>query len=170
MADFTKAVERLLRLEGGDVDHPADRGGRTKFGISSRQYPDLDIKSLTREQAIAIYRQDYWQDTFNKIPNQMIADKLFDGAVNMGPARAVTLLQRALNDTGSRVTVDGRFGPQTLMAVRLACQQRTKGMLDAWKGLLDAWRARIARHYVDLVMHDHTQLVFLDGWLRRAVG
>ena len=163
MADFTQAVERLLILEGGEVDHPADRGGRTKFGLSSRQYPDLDLTSLTRDQAIAIYRRDYWQDGFDKIPNQLVADKLLDTVVNMGPTTAVNILQRALGDIRFGVEIDGRFGPQTLQAVRLACERHQKR-------LLDAWRARLARYYVDLVMHDNTQLVFLDGWLRRAVA
>lgn len=163
MAEFEKAVEIVLQREGGFVDHPADRGGATNFGISQRSYPDLDIRALTRAQAVEIYRRDYWQDTFDKIPLQKIADKLFDGVVNCGPVTAVKILQRALGDIGFGVDLDGRFGPQTLQAVRLACERHTKP-------LLDAWRARVARHYVDLVLQDQTQLVFLNGWLRRAVA
>lgn len=163
MATFEQAVEGVLEHEGGYVCHPHDPGGETNFGISKRQYPDLDIKSLTRAQAVEIYRRDYWQDTFDKIPLQKIANKLFDGVVNCGPVTAVKILQRALGDIGFGVDLDGRFGPQTLQAVKLACLSRTKP-------LLDAWRARLARHYVDLALQDQTQLVFLDGWLRRAVA
>ena len=58
---FPDAVERVLAREGGYSDNPADRGGRTNFGISSGAYPDLDVSKLTREQAKEIYKRDYWQ-------------------------------------------------------------------------------------------------------------
>jgi lysozyme family protein len=45
---FARAIARLLGDEGGLVDTPADPGGETKFGISKREYPDLDIAALTR--------------------------------------------------------------------------------------------------------------------------
>jgi lysozyme family protein len=163
MADFTQAVEIVMRREGGFSDEPADRGGKTMYGISQRQYPDLDIGNLTEEQAREIYRRDYWQDEFNEIALQKIAEKLFDGAVNLGKATSVRLLQQALCDIQFTVTIDGRFGAQTLLAVNLACQNHTKP-------LLDAWRSRQARYYVDIVLKDETQLVFLDGWLKRAVA
>ncbi len=73
MADFTKAVEVVLRREGAFCDQPADRGGKTNYGISQRQYPDLDIANLTEEQAIAIYRRDYWQPRFDKIASRKVA-------------------------------------------------------------------------------------------------
>ncbi|MCS6302350.1 MAG: hypothetical protein H8K07_01590 [Nitrospira sp.] len=164
MADFTKAVEIVMQHEGGYADVSQDRGGKTKYGISQKQYPELvDIASLTEEQARAIYRRDYWQDEFNRIALQKIADKLFDSSVNLGKATAVKLLQQALNDIRFTVTVDGRFGAQTLLALNLSCQKHTKP-------LLDAWRARLARYYVEIVLKDSTQLVFLDGWLKRAVA
>lgn len=164
MADFTIAVELVLKNEGGFVAHPADRGGPTNFGLSQRQYPELrDLATLTKEQAIELYRRDYWQPEFNRIALQTMADKLFDSCVNVGKTRAVTLLQQALGDIRFAVTIDGIFGPQTLQALNLVCQKYTKS-------LLDAWRARQARYYVDIVLHDRTQVVFLDGWLRRAVA
>jgi lysozyme family protein len=116
MADFTQAVEIVMRREGGFSDEPADRGGKTMYGISQRQYPDLDIGNLTEEQAREIYRRDYWQDEFNEIALQKIAEKLFDGAVNLGKATSVRLLQQALCDIQFTVTIDGRFGAQTLLA------------------------------------------------------
>lgn len=163
MADFTRAFEIVLQREGAFSDQPADRGGKTMYGISQRQFPELDIANLTEEQARVIYRRDYWQDEFNKIALQKLADKLFDSSVNMGKATAVRLLQQALCDIGFTVTLDGRFGAQTLLALNLACQKHTKP-------LLDAWRARQSRYYIDIVLKDRSQLVFLDGWLKRAVA
>jgi lysozyme family protein len=59
-SEFLTAVERVLADEGGYVCNPSDPGGETNFGITKRSYPDLDIKGLTREDAIAIYWRDWW--------------------------------------------------------------------------------------------------------------
>ena len=90
---FTAAVTTLLEVEGGYVDHPSDPGGRTNFGISQRAYPDLDIRSLTRSEAISIYHRDYW----TRIPESLPDDVrwfAFDCAVNHGVARALGWLQK----------------------------------------------------------------------------
>ncbi|NOU11403.1 MAG: hypothetical protein HOO98_15500 [Nitrospira sp.] len=73
MADFTKAVEGVLQREGTFSDQLTDRGGKTNYGISQKQYPNLDLASLTRERAIEIYRRDYWQPQFDKIASQKVA-------------------------------------------------------------------------------------------------
>jgi len=110
---FRKAVEIVLRHEGGLVDHPADPGGLTNFGISQRAYPGLDIRNLTREQAAAIYHRDYWLPVKGDELPPEVATVLFDMAVNMGVSRAVRLLQRSLN-----VPQDGLLGPRTIAACR----------------------------------------------------
>ena len=58
--NFDIAFDRLMGHEGGLVDHPNDPGGLTKFGISQRSYPNIDIRKLTREDSKAIYRRDFW--------------------------------------------------------------------------------------------------------------
>ncbi|WP_425526518.1 glycosyl hydrolase 108 family protein [Xanthomonas oryzae] len=50
----------MLSHEGGYVNDPRDPGGETQWGISKRAYPELNIRALTRDQAIEIYRRDYW--------------------------------------------------------------------------------------------------------------
>ena len=108
---FNRAVEFVLRFEGDFSDDPKDSGGATKFGISQRAYPSLDIRSLTREAAIEIYRQDYWNRCrCNELPAQL-ALILFDSAVNQGPTAAIRLLQKSLN-----VGADGVIGPITIAA------------------------------------------------------
>lgn len=103
------AVDSVLGHEGGYVDDPHDPGGCTKYGISSRAYPDLDITSLTREQAREIYRSDYWDPCrCDELPSGV--DLLvFDCAVNQGRHAAIVILQQA---TGA--AVDGIIGPQTI--------------------------------------------------------
>ncbi len=95
---FDRAIEVVLEHEGDtSTDHPADRGGLTKFGIAQRWNPDLDVRTLTRAQAIEIYWERYWQGRgYERLP-EAIAIKVFDLAVNLGDRPAST-------DCGSRAT------------------------------------------------------------------
>ena len=120
MSRFEEAIEIVLRHEGGYVHDSDDPGGETNFGISKRSYPHLDIAKLTLEDAIKLYRRDWWDPYpfYEVIPHPDVAIKLFDLAVNMGTVQAVKLLQRATRATcGATLVEDGRFGPKTLEAV-----------------------------------------------------
>lgn len=92
MADFERAFRVLVGEEGGYVNDPADPGGETKFGISKRAYPAVDISNLTLDQAKAIYRRDYWAPLQLDARPWGPALVLFDCAVNQGVARARSLL------------------------------------------------------------------------------
>ena len=58
---FESIVQVVLKHEGGYVNDPDDSGGETNFGISKRAFPDLDIKNLTKEDAVKIYHDKYWK-------------------------------------------------------------------------------------------------------------
>lgn len=106
---FEKAIVLVLKHEGGYVNDPKDPGGETKFGISKRAYPDLDIKNLSLADAKAIYHRDYWlKCRCDEVPYP-VALIAFDTAVNMGVGAAIKLLQTACS-----VTSDGIFGSQTM--------------------------------------------------------
>jgi lysozyme family protein len=72
VSDFAKAAKLILQAEGGYTDDPDDSGNwtggavgsgelkGTNFGVSARQYPDIDIANLTKSEAQAIYKRDYW--------------------------------------------------------------------------------------------------------------
>lgn len=91
--NFNKAIEFVLKWEGGYSNNPADPGGETKFGISKRAYPNLNIASLTKEQAVAIYRKDYWEKCGCDRLEYPLDVIVFDTAVNCGVQRALTWLQ-----------------------------------------------------------------------------
>ena len=114
MANFEVALERVFEWEGGEVNDPADPGGHTKYGISARAYPGLDIGALTRAHAAEIYRRNYWLPVRgdSALLEQQTANVLFDFAVNAGVRTAVRLAQRVAG-----ATEDGVFGPKTLAAV-----------------------------------------------------
>ncbi len=162
MADtFKAALAAVRRWEGGLVDHPADPGGLTKWGISLRFLRALgldingdgvvdgrDIRSLTEEQVAALYREHFWLKCRCPALPAGVDLAVFDCAVNQGPGRAVRFLQAAL-----RVRVDGRLGPKTLAAAGRAVRGE----------LLRDFMARRARHYSSLV----NVAVFGLGWFRR---
>lgn len=113
MTSFDEAFERLIGHEGGYVNDARDPGGETKFGISKRSYPDVNIASLTVDDAKKIYRRDYWQRAQADQYDGAIGFNLFDAAVNSGASAAVKMLQRAVG-----VADDGKVGPATLAAIR----------------------------------------------------
>lgn len=123
-SNFDTAFDVLMKVEGGLVDDPRDIGGLTKFGISKKAYPNLDIESLTLEQAKEIYKKDYWDKCrCDELPPSFdIA--VFDTAVNMGCVKAVILLQKAI-----REKIDGVIGPKTLEAVNKAGQDELRRLL-----------------------------------------
>lgn len=158
MADFSKAIDYVLANEGGYTNNPADPGGETNFGISKRAYPYLDIKNLTREEAVTIYQRDYWK--FDGISSQRVATKLFDATVNMGSTQAVRLLQLALGGIqAGPVIADGKLGPETIGHVNAADEEP----------LVDEFKARLAKFYADEAVTGTGMAGFLLGWLRRAV-
>ena len=107
-ADIDRAIELTIKLEGGAkyTKNPRDPGGETKYGISKKYNPDLDIKSLTREQARHIFLTRYWApldlDRFAYLP---FAWKVFDIAVTQGLATA----KRALIAISTWDTPDAVF-------------------------------------------------------------
>ena len=86
---WEKAIEFVLKWEGGYVFNPDDPGGETNFGISKRAHPELDIKNLTKEHAVVIYKKGYWGPIEGDLlpwPLDMI---MFDTSVNCGVSRAI---------------------------------------------------------------------------------
>jgi lysozyme family protein len=159
---FVTALERVLTDESGYTAGIGDPGGPTKFGISQRQYPELDIANLTRAQAAAIYYRDWWlRFDFGALP-QPIGAKLFDLSVNMGPHAATLCLQRALRACGIAVGEDGVLGTLTRSAA-------SRAECDA---LLAALRSEAAGYYRLLAATrsggGRLGERFLRGWLNRA--
>lgn len=95
--NFDRSIAFVLKHEGGYVNDPQDAGGETKYGISKRAYPTLDIKALNEDAAKAIYRTDYWQKANCHVLEWPMCLVVFDTAVNMGVARAQDLRGKAFN-------------------------------------------------------------------------
>lgn len=159
MANFDLAIPRTLAREGGAryTEDPNDRGGATKYGISQRAYPNLDIKNLTEAQAREIYKRDYWDRVRgDDILSQAIAEQILDTAVNMGIKTASRLAQTVLGIEPA----DGVIGSESLKIINQA---------DDQKFVAEYTLAKIAR-YAAICNRDRSQTRFLLGWLNRALG
>ena len=147
---FDDAFEQLIGHEGGYVNHPADPGGETKYGITKRSYPGENIAGMTLARAKQIYLRDYWGPAgCGSVPAAIRYD-LFDMAINSGVRAAVKCLQGAAG-----AEQDGILGPRTLQAVgvlngaRLAARfngARLQYMTDLkkWPFFGKGWARRIA--------------------------
>ena len=156
---FERAFKYTITNEGVYANDPSDSGGETKYGISKRSYPNLDIKHLTLEQARKIYFCDYWlKGKFEQITDEDIATQLFDLSVNLGTKAMTIILQRALRSVGINVIEDGLFGSQTLSGLNNANP----------KILLPAIKSEAAGYYRLIAAKNPQQQKFLKGWLNRT--
>ena len=136
-----------------------DSGGLTKWGISQKAFPHVDIRNLSIEDAANIYRENYWKPIRGyDLQDQDVANKLFDMAVNMGVGAATKLCQKSCCALGQLVAVDGSFGPNTLEAVNRCDAGALLGML----------RAESKAHYEAIAEANPELSQYLNGWLKRA--
>ena len=83
---FKQALTFTLKWEGGLT---RDSGGLTKWGISQNAYPDLDIANLTPQEAMDIYKRDYWDRIGGDNLPMPYCVAAFDTAVNCGVGRTL---------------------------------------------------------------------------------
>lgn len=161
---FQRALDHVLRFEGGYVDHPRDPGGATKFGITRKtlaswrrvnpwwKLPKSAVKRLGRLETSKIYYARYWQPCgANALPDA-IGFAVFDFTVNSGSSRAVKCLQRLL-----KIKPDGKVGPVTKAAVRTFCAEQSE------KKLVELY----IRQRLGFLKKLSTYAVFGRGWRNR---
>lgn len=164
------ALPTILVYEGGKVDDPDDRGGRTSAGVTQRTYnawcrdqippkADRDVWEITEAEVAAIYRHFYW----DKIDGDGIAAHsgklalcVFDGAVNHGVGLSARMLQRVVG-----ATPDGVIGPKTLLLVASHLALRSEPTV-----LADYLKRRCAI-YQNIIANNPTQQRFAKGWRNR---
>ena len=176
-----RLIDGLIECEGGYVNHPADRGGPTNYGITvavarANGYSGA-MRDMPRAEAEVIFRRLYWTrpglDAVSGL-SERVAAELFDTGVNMGPAVAVTFLQRALTalNRGGQdypdLVPDGRAGPTTLNALRAFFAVRGKGLGETV--LLRALEALQGERYLRLAERRPANEAFLYGWLANRIG
>lgn len=92
--EFTMKWETGGRKDGGYTKDPDDPGGETKWGISKKAHPDVDIKNLTYEDAKLLYKNDYWDRLSCDSFDGKLAAAVFDTSVNIGVQRTRRFLEK----------------------------------------------------------------------------
>lgn len=168
MALFFVAAHITLGIEGKDVftADPRDPGGPTKSGIASRYHPGVDVRHLSAEETLKIYRYSYWDlirgDEFK---SQALANTVFDHAIHDGPSDAVELLQFALGGFGPSLLSDGILGPKTMEAMARICSTPASE-----SALVNRFNLERLERYYDKVRSHPDRACYLEGWWKRAAG
>lgn len=178
---FALAFDRVILVEGGYANDPADSGGETMYGITIRTarahgYTGA-MNALSLDEAKRIYKAGYWDplrldDVAEVAPG--VAEEMFDTSVNMGIGRASVFLQRCLNVLNDRgnvyadMHVDGSIGPVTIAALKAYCAHR-RGLTGQFV-LLRALNALQGAFYIELTEKRVKNERFIYGWLRTRIG
>jgi lysozyme family protein len=155
--NFPRALNAVLKHEGGYVNHPNDPGGPTNKGVTLATFRAYvkptgtvaDLKAISDAQVGVVYRRHYWSKVMASDLPGGVDYAVFDFAVNSGPARAAKFLQRALG-----VVQDGKVGPATIKAaagadrdglIDTVCDMRLRWLrtLDTWKTFGKGWTSRV---------------------------
>lgn len=177
---FDLAFTHTVGLESGYSDHPADRGGKTKYGITEAvaraEGYQGNMRDLPLLTAKTIYKRRYW-DLLNLTSIDLIASpiahELFDTGVNMGTSVAGMFFQRCLNALNRNgqdypdLLVDGVVGPKSVEAFQRFYVKRGMNGIKVMVKLLNGLQSA---RYVDICERDRTQESFLFGWINNRVA
>lgn len=188
MANFSEAYDITLGHEGGYSNDPDDVGGETYKGVARAYYPSWagwtiidDSKSINNfpnnlrgntalnTMIREFYKENYWNLFWgDRLPNQEVANELFDTGVNMGVGRAVKYLQKALNVLNRNqknyadIVEDGGFGVNTMTALNQYLAIDDESFLLKIMNILQGY------HYIEYATKSSTQQRFMRGWLNRV--
>lgn len=164
---FKLAVRHTLEQEGVFSDHAWDPGGATKYGIteSVARRHGYDVRELTKDEAVGIYWQDYWDALgLERLArtSTRAALEVFDTAVNAGLSRATRIAQEALREIfEADLELDGKMGPQTMGALVHVAGRYEKQLVAA----LNLYQGAF---YVHLLRRGHPAArPAIKGWMQR---
>lgn len=173
-------IAALIAREGGFVDHPADRGGATIWGITeqvARAYGYTGaMRAMPQALARDIYERRYWREPgFDKVAAifPKLAEELFDTGVNMGAEVPARFLQRSLNIFNREgksypdIAVDGRIGTMTIAALRA---YRDTHDARAETVLIRAVDSQQGERYHQIAEGRESQEAFTYGWFAERIG
>lgn len=152
---FAKAINKIFAYFTNSYDFKT----QSKYGISQKSYPSLDVENLTIQEAQLIYYRDFWAtQPYEQINSIDIAEKVFELAVESSTEIAHTLLQRALRSVGNPVQENGNLDKITLIAINSANP-------DA---LIAAFRSEVAGFYRNKMQNNYIKSDLSESILRHA--
>ena len=181
MSFYTDHVRpELSQLEAGYVDHPSDRGGPTKYGITEKVARANgyrgDMRDLPMSLADQILEQEYViEPGFALIAplSVKVAKELVDTGVNCGTNTSGMFFQRVLNAMNGKgafwpeLKVDGAIGARSVDAFKayMAKRGRQGGELVMLRALNSLQGAR----YVSIAESNPNNEDFIFGWFANRV-
>lgn len=173
-------IDELIGREGGYVNHPKDRGGPTRWGVTEQVARAFgyrgSMRELPRAEAERIYLSRFWTGPrFNLVAQvfQRVGEELLDTGVNMGPEIPARFLQRALNLLNREasaypdIAVDGRIGPMTIASLQgFKAARGSAGELVLLK-TLDGFQVG---RYADITEARPANEAFFYGWIAHRIG
>ena len=180
MQTVREIAEEIVVREGGYVNDPDDPGGATKYGVTIHTMRRLgldltgdgvvgvaDVRALSRDQAVDIFIQHYFQrPRIAELP-QAVQASVFDMYVNAG-GNAVKILQRLLREMGYAVSVDGAIGPQTIGAAQDAANPDPLAFRDAYGVARRNYYFSLADRRPASRKYARTRAGGKGGWIKRA--
>lgn len=177
---FEKLIDPILKIEGGYVNHPSDRGGETNFGITvavarANGYTG-PMRNMPKATAIQIYRKKYWiAPRFDLVAqiSEKIAAELFDTGINMGQSVASQFLQLALNGLNRRerdypdILVDGIIGNQTITTLG---KYMARNQPNSEVRMLKLLECQQGARYLNLTINREKNEDFLNGWIDNRIS
>lgn len=170
MSDPIKAIEYVLVNEGPYSNDPDDSGGATNFGLTKvdvaafrgvkvSSLSNDDIKHLSKDEAILIYKARYWSPLRgDQIVDQTVATAILDVGVLYGVSTVTKYVQNAINALGGHVAVDSSFGALTVIGLN---KVDPKAFIQSLHGqVIDRINAIVFSHPKDAK--------FRKGWKARA--
>lgn len=167
MADFNKIIDKLIKTEGGYINHPSDKGGETNFGITiavARENGYLGpMKNMPIDFAKKVYKIKYWDSLkLDQVKSQEVAEILFDISVNSGVGTGKELLQKMINYMSrNNINVDKLIGNTTIERVNEIDTSREIEFAILIISTLQG------AHYIECCDKREINEDFLLGWLRR---
>ncbi len=173
-------INAVIDIEGDYSNHPADRGGPTRWGVTeavarANGY-DGDMKNLPRAFAVEVFNRRYVNEPgFNKVLSisSAIAEEMVDTGINMGVSWPGPWLQRILNALNQQarsfpdLVVDGQLGPATLSALRKFLDQRGA---DGERVIARALNCMQGARYLEITEARQANEEFFFGWMKNRVG
>ncbi|MCH9665506.1 MAG: N-acetylmuramidase [Gammaproteobacteria bacterium] len=177
MANVPKSVrniiEAILKAEGGYVDDPADRGGKTNYGITEatlghwrklgRNANEAEVRGLTKAEATEIYlKQYYYRPSFDEL-YKSLQPTVTDFGVNSGTSRATKILQDMCNqiEGESLLKVDGMLGHHSIGLINEWCKRYPVLFVSSF------CYKRI-KYYIDITNKRPANKRFIRGWIVRT--
>jgi len=173
-------IKAKVNIEAGYVKDPDDLGGETIWGVTKATALEYgykgNMKDMPQSTAYDIYTKLWWNklllDDIVAI-NPLLADRMFDYAINAGRANCVESLQRLLNVLNNQEThypdivVDKGMGPKTRDTIKaLFAKRGAEGM----NYLMMALTGMQTYHYVDISEKRKANEKFTYGWMGRIWG